>query len=161
MVRGSVTDHQQAFDLLDQLENYSSLFIALGNSNDEFWRDLPDNRSYIRELELFRVKQAYPTLLAAFEKFDPANFTRLLKLVSVLAFRYTIVSGLNPNELELLYNKVAMKIMAGEITHSRQVFEHLKSVYVSDEKFYQDFVYLTIPTKAQKKKLARYHFIKT
>jgi uncharacterized protein with ParB-like and HNH nuclease domain len=77
LVRESVENAQKAFDLLDRLENYSSLFIALGNSNDEFWRDTPENRPYIRELELFRVKQAYPTLFAAYEKFSPENYTRL------------------------------------------------------------------------------------
>jgi len=156
LVRESVVDAQQAFDLLDQLENYSSLFIALGNSNDEFWRDTPENRPYIRELELFRVKQAYSTLFAAYKKFSPENFTRLLKLVCVLSFRYTVVSSLNPNELETLYNKVAIAITNGETTNPRQVFDGLRSVYVSDEKFLQDFSLLSISTKGQKKKLVRY-----
>jgi uncharacterized protein with ParB-like and HNH nuclease domain len=155
-VRESVKDGQQAFALLDRLENYSSLFIALSNSNDEFWRDIPENRPYIRELELFQVKQAYPTLFAAYEQFSSENFTRLLKLVCVLSFRYTVISSLNPNELETLYNKVAISIADGEINHPKQVFDRLRSVYVSDEKFSQDFSLLTISTKGQKKKLVRY-----
>jgi hypothetical protein len=156
IVRESVRNGQQAFELLDQLENYSSLFIALDNSNDEFWRDAPENRSYIRELELFRVKQAYPTLFTAYKRFSSENFTRLLKLVCVLSFRYTVVSSLNPNELETLYNKVAISITNGEITNPKQVFDNLRSVYVSDEKFLQDFSLLSISTKGQKKKLVRY-----
>lgn len=160
VVRESVKDGQQAFELLDQLENYGSLFIALSNSNDEFWRDTSENRLYIRELELFRVKQAYPTLFAAYERFPPENFTRLLKLVCVLSFRYTIVSSLNPNELETLYNKVAIAIINGEITNPKQVFDNLCSIYVSDEKFLQDFSLLSISTKGQKKKLVRYILFK-
>jgi len=156
IVRESVKNGQQAFELLDQLEKYSSLFIALGNANDEFWRDAPENRPHIRELALFRVKQAYPTLFIAYERFSPENFTRLLKLVGVLSFRYTVVSSLNPNELETLYNKVAISISQGEITTPKQVFERLRSVYVSDEKFLQDFSLFSIATKGQKKKLARY-----
>jgi uncharacterized protein with ParB-like and HNH nuclease domain len=156
LVRESVQNAEQAFDLLDQLENYSSLFIALSNSNDEFWRDTPENRVYIRELELFRIKQAYPTLFTAYEKFSRENFTRLLKLVGIIAFRYTVVGRLNPNELETLYNKVAIAITQGEITAPRQVFGKLRSVYVSDEKFFQDFSVLSISTKGQKKKLVRY-----
>ncbi|NJL37870.1 MAG: DUF262 domain-containing protein [Leptolyngbyaceae cyanobacterium SM1_4_3] len=156
IVRESVKEGQQAFELLDQLENYSSLFIALSNSNDEFWRDTPENRSYIRELELFRVKQAYPTLFAAYERFSPESFTRLLKLVCVLSFRYTVVSSLNPNDLETLYNRVAISITNGEITNPKQVFDNLRSVYVSDEKLLQDFSLLSVSTKGQKKKLVRY-----
>jgi uncharacterized protein with ParB-like and HNH nuclease domain len=156
IIRESVKNGQQAFELLDRLENYSSLFVALGNSNDEFWRDAPKNRPYLRELELFRVKQAYPTLFTAYERFSPENFTRLLKLVCVISFRYTFVSSLNPNELETLYNKVAISIASGEITNLRQVFDNLRPVHVSDEKFLQDFSLLSISTKGQKKKLVRY-----
>ncbi|MEM8505609.1 MAG: DUF262 domain-containing protein [Cyanobacteria bacterium P01_D01_bin.1] len=156
IVRGTVKNGQQAFNLLDQLENYSSLFVALGNSTDDFWRDSLENRRYIRELELFRVKQAYPALFAAYEEFSPEDFTRLLKLVCVLSFRYTVVSSLNPNELETLYNKVAIAIMHRKITNPRQVFENLRSVHVSDEKFLQDFSFLSISTKGQKRKLVRY-----
>jgi hypothetical protein len=141
---------------LDQLENYSSLFVALGNANDEFWRDIYQNRHYIHELELFRVKQAYPTLLAAYERFKPEDFTRLLKLVCVFSFRYAIISSLNPSDLETLYSQVAIAITNNEITKPRQVFDHLRSVYVSDEKFSQDFSLISISTKGQKKKLVKY-----
>lgn len=156
IVRETVKDRQQAFGLLDQLENYSGLFIALGNSNDDFWRDTPNNREYVRELELFRVKQAYPTLFAAYEHFSAEDFTRLLKLVCVLSFRYTVVSSLNPNELETLYNNVAIAITQRKISNPRQVFDSLRTAYVSDEKFSQDFSLLSISTKGQKRKLVRY-----
>lgn len=156
IVRESVKNGHQVFDLIDQLESYSSLFVALGNAQDDFWRETPANRIYIRELELFRVKQAYPILFAAYGKFSDADFTRLLKLISVLSFRYTVVCGLNPSELEKLYNQVAIAIQSSEITTPKQVFEQLRSVYVSDEKFSQDFELLTVSTRGQQKKLARY-----
>lgn len=156
VVRESVKGGQQVFDLLDRLESYSSLFVALGNSQDDFWRETPANRAYIRELDLFRVKQAYPILFAAHGQFPDADFTRLLKLISVLSFRYTVVCGLNPSELEKLYNQVAIAIQRSEITTPKQVFDRLRSVYVSDEKFSQDFELLTVSTRGQQKKLARY-----
>lgn len=156
LVRQSVKDAQQAFDLLDGLEDYSSLFIALSNSNDEFWNDTPENKTYIRQLTLFRVKQAYPTLFAAYRQFSPENFTRLLKLVCAISFRYTVVSSLNPNQLETIYSRIAIAIISGEITHPRQVFEKMRSLYVADDKFSQNFSLLSIPTKGQKKKLVRY-----
>lgn len=156
LVRQSVKNAQQAFDLLDRLENYSSLFIALGNPNDEFWRDTPDNRSFVRELQLFRVKQVYPCLFAAHDQFSAQDFTRLLKLTCVISFRYSVVSRLNPNELETLYNTVAIEIGRGNITNPRQVFDALRPVYVADEKFQQDFSLLSLSTRGQKKKLVRY-----
>lgn len=158
LVRESVKNAQQAFDLLDKLENFSSLFVALGNPNDEFWRDTPQNQQYISALNLFRVKQVYPTLFAAYQKFSNEDFTRLLKLVVAISFRYSIVSSLNPNELELLYNNAAIDITSGKITGTRQVFDILRSGYVKDEKFQQDFSLLSLSTKGQKRKLVRYIF---
>jgi uncharacterized protein with ParB-like and HNH nuclease domain len=155
LIKKDVTDAQKAFDLLDELERYSDLFIALANPEDEFWRDTPNNREPIRELELFGVKQAYPILFAAYEKFTPTDFTALLKLITVLSFRYTVVSSLNPNALESLYNKVAIAIQSGQIATPRQVFGQLQEVYVPDNKFSQDFELLSISTKG-KKKLAKY-----
>jgi uncharacterized protein with ParB-like and HNH nuclease domain len=155
-VRNSVKTSQQAFDLLDDLENYSSLFMALGNPHDEFWRESPQNQRYIRELSLFRVKQVYPTLFAAYDKFSPDDFTRLLKLIAVVSFRYSIVSSLNPNELETIYNQIAIDIQNKAIKHPRGVFERLGSIYVSDEKFRQDFSLLEMSTKGQKRRLVRY-----
>ncbi|MDJ0674640.1 MAG: DUF262 domain-containing HNH endonuclease family protein [Calothrix sp. MO_167.B42] len=156
IVRESVINASQAFDLLDQLESYSSLFIALSNPNDEFWRDIPDNQPYIKDLNLFKVKQVYPVLFAAYTRFSPGDFTRLLKLLVVVSFRHIIVSGLNPNELELHYNDVAIGITNGSITNPREVFHYLRPIYVPDEKFQQDFSLLSVTTKGQKRKLARY-----
>jgi hypothetical protein len=67
-----------------------------------------------------------------------------------------MVSSLNPNELEGIYNKIAIAINNGEMTTPRQVFEGLRSVYVTDTKFVQDFSILSISTRGQKKKLVRY-----
>ncbi len=156
LVREGVKTAQQAFDLLDQLEGYGSLFVALGNANDEFWREMPENRPYVQELELFRVKQAYPALFAAYGRFSPRDFTRLLKLVCVITFRYTVVSHLNPNDLEVVYNRLAIAIVQGEVNTPRQVGDRLRSVYVSDEKFRQDFSLLEISTRGQKKRLVKY-----
>jgi uncharacterized protein with ParB-like and HNH nuclease domain len=152
----SIKNAESAFKLLEQLEDYSSLFIALSNPNDEFWQDTPDNIPYIRELELFGVKQAYPVFFAAYNKFSPDNFTRLLKLACIISFRYTIISRLNPNELESIYNHIAIAINNDEITNPRQVFERLQSIYVADAKFSQDFSILSLATRGQKKKLVRY-----
>ncbi|MEO0457284.1 MAG: DUF262 domain-containing protein [Cyanobacteria bacterium P01_A01_bin.114] len=156
LIRNQVTDAEQAFTLLDQLENYSDLYVALGNSNDSFWLDMPESRPFVQEINLFRVKQAYPTIFAAFQHFDAANFIRLLKVISILSFRYSVVSRLNPNDLEKLYNQAAIDIVSAKIRTPRQVFDRLRPAYVSDEKFRQDFAFLSVSTRGQKKKLVRY-----
>ena len=150
-IRRAITNAEQAFHLLDDLEQYSDLFIALGDSHDELWRETPNCQPYIRELQLFRVKQAYPALFAAYVKFAPSDFVRVLKLIGVLSFRYLVVSQLNPNALQTIYNEVAIAIMNDQITTSREVFNACRSIYVPDDKFQQDFAVLRLSTKRHKK----------
>ncbi|NEP39169.1 MAG: DUF262 domain-containing protein [Okeania sp. SIO2H7] len=110
LVRQSVKDPSEAFELLDGLENYSSLFIALSNSNDEFWNDTPDNKTYIQQLTLFSLKQAYPTMFAAYSKVSLEDFTRLLRLLYWIAVCYTLFISANHNQLESVYNLRAVAV---------------------------------------------------
>jgi len=97
-----------------------------------------------------------PLLFAAWEQFSREDFARVLKLVSVLSFRYTVVSGLNTNELEPVYHQAAKAVLSGSARSPADVFERLKGVYVDDFKFQQDFALLSVDTSGQRKKLAKF-----
>ena len=95
-------------------------------------------------------------LFAAWEKFSPADFVRILRLVSAVIFRYTVVSGLNTNALEPVSHAAAKALLTGDARTPAAVFERLKPVYVDDGRFSQAFATLFIPTQGQKKTLAKY-----
>jgi hypothetical protein len=65
-------------------------------------------------------------LFAAFERFQPADFVRVLKLLSVVSFRYTVVSGLNTNELEPVYHRAAKAVLEGRVTTPAEVFAEIR-----------------------------------
>lgn len=117
--------------------------------------DLPAARPHVGELSLFRIRQPMPLLFAAWERFSKDDFIRVLKLVSAISFRYTIVSGLNTNDLEPVYHRAAKSVADGEATTPADIFQRLSPIYVSDEKMRQDFSQLEISTKGRKK-LAKY-----
>ena len=156
LVRDQVKKPEEVFELMDALEGRAELFTALSDPNHGYWIENPGCRPYIRELNLFRVRQMTPLLFAAWEKFSRDDFARVLKLVSALSFRYTVVSGLNPNELEPVYHQAAKAVLDGSAPLPAQVFDRLKGVYVDDDKFEQDFTFLTVDTGGQRKKLAKY-----
>jgi hypothetical protein len=81
---------------------------------------------------------------------------RVLKLVSVISFRYSVVSSLNPNILEPVYHQAAKAVLDDAAKTPAQVFERLKSIYVDDDKFRQDFALLALDTGSQRKKLAKH-----
>jgi uncharacterized protein with ParB-like and HNH nuclease domain len=157
IAKNSVTNGSQSFDLLNNLEKYSYLFTALENPEDDFWQDFSDSHRYVRELALFRVQQIYPVLFAASDRFPAPEFTKILRMVSVISFRYTVVGDRSPSALENIYTETAQAIIQGRAKNLQQVFAALRPAYISDEEFHQDFTRLQLPTKnSHKKKLAQY-----
>ena len=112
----------------------------------------PKAKPYIRDLILFRTRQVTPVLFAAWERFSPDDFVRVLKLVSVVSFRY-LVSGRNPNALELVYHLAAKAILDGNATRPRAVFTRLRPVYVDDRTFESNFAVFSINARGRKKLL--------
>lgn len=155
LVREQARSPQEVFVLLDALEARAELFAALSDPNHGYWAELADARPYIRELDIFRVRQMTPLLFTVWERFSKADFVRVLKLVSVISFRYSVVSRLNTNALEPAYHQAAKAVLEGIARNPAQVFDRLKPIYVDDAKFEQDFSLLELDT-GQRKKLAKY-----
>jgi uncharacterized protein with ParB-like and HNH nuclease domain len=157
IARASIRTAEESFSLLEELEKYSFLFTALDNPDDDFWQDFPGISNYVKELSLFRVKQIYPVLFAAFNRFSSQEFTRILRMVSIISFRYTVVGDRSPSDLERIYTEAAQAIITDKVKNIQAVFAALRPAYVEDEEFRNDFARLSIPTKSSKsKKLAQY-----
>lgn len=156
LVRERAKTPQEVFVLLDALEGRAELFAALSDPNHGYWVESADAKPFIRELNLFRVRQVTPLLFAAWEQFSKEDFTRLLKLVSIISFRYSVVSSLNTNSLEPVYHQSAKAVLDGAASNPAAVFERLKPIYVDDGKFEQDFALLVLDTAGQRRKLAKY-----
>ena len=69
LVRDSVRTPDQVFALMEALEDRGELFAALIDPNHGYWIELPEARPYVRELNLFRVRQMTPLLFAAWKRF--------------------------------------------------------------------------------------------
>lgn len=160
LVRDRVRTPVQVFELIDRLEARGELFAAVGDPDHEYWRDLAEARPYIQELKLFRVRQPMPALFAAWEKLNRQDFVRLLKLIVTFSFRYTVIGGLNPNDLEPLYHELAKNLLRGEAKTPTDAFQVLRRLYPSDEKFRGDFLEASLGTSGQKQKLVRYILIR-
>ncbi len=155
-IKRKVLDGQQSLALLTDLEDTAYLFFALQRPSDELWAGNRGLRRRVRELSLFGVTQCYPLLFAAFSKMKPeANFEDVLRICSVLSFRYVVVGKLNTQPMERAYGRAALKVFSGAITTPKQVFEEIGELYVPDENFKAQFANLIVETKG-KKDLVRY-----
>jgi uncharacterized protein with ParB-like and HNH nuclease domain len=156
VIRRSITTVEDVFNLLNKLEASASFYVSLQDPYSREWQGDRERRKRIREFKLFGVKQQLPMLLIAKEKFSDNEFDRLLRLLSVIAFRYNVVGDRQANVMEDLYNKVCKKIYSKEYINAKQIFEELKSLYVSDVDFKSNFSTMEILSYGRSKKLCRY-----
>ena len=156
LVRDRTRSDRDVFALMDELERRAELFVAVGDPSHGYWADLPAAKPYVRELDLFRVRQMMPLLFTAWEAFSPDDFVRVLKMVSVVSFRYTVVSSRNPSALEAAFHHAANPVRAGAVTTPAGVFERLKPVYGADARTRQDFAGLEVGTSGRRRRLAKY-----
>ncbi len=156
LVRETVRDGAGVFSLLDALERRAEVFAALFDPQHAYWIERRDSASHVRDLNLLRVRQMTPLVFAAWEKLDEADFARLMKLLVVVLFRYSAVSGLNTNALEKVFHDAAKGLLDGRIHGPAGVFQMLRPIYVDDLRFEQDFARLAPDLSGQGKKLIRY-----
>lgn len=156
LVQSQVSSAADVFALMESLEARAELFAALNDAEHEYWLGSKEAKRHVRELLLFRVRQPTPLLFAAYERLDAADFGRVLKMVSVVSFRYTVVGGLNTNELEPVYHRAAKALLTDQAHRPADVFQLLRTIYVDDAAFLRDFERLEIDTSGQRKRLVKY-----
>lgn len=154
-IKESITDSPAVIQLLDKLEENAYLYKALSNYSDTFWEGNREIKKRVKELTLFKEKQAYPILIAAYNNLSTDDFAKVLKLVSVITFRYTIIAKLHTNLKEEIYNKAAIAISKKETSTITAVANSIKVLYPSDNDFKNDFASRSVSTK-RGKKIVRY-----
>jgi uncharacterized protein with ParB-like and HNH nuclease domain len=155
-IKREISTPQLAFDFLNDLESISQFYTAFNSPSDEIWDKEEANQ--LKVLEMLGVTTCYSLMLAAINHMDRKELKTLLRELAIITFRYNI-SGLNPNEAERLFSKVANDISNKNITTAKNATLALKALYVSDKNFVQSFSTVSINTK-RKKELAKYILVK-
>jgi len=154
-IKDTITSSTEVIQLLDALEENAQLYNALTNYADTFWGGHREIKKRINELSLFKEKQAFPILIAAYNNLNQEDFASVLRLVSIVTFRYTVIGKLHTNLKEDVYNKAANGISNGELTSIPQIANSLSNLYPTDNDFKNDFASKSISTK-RGKKIVRY-----
>ena len=150
-----IKDSPSVITLLDSLEGNAHLYVALSNYADSFWGGDREIKKRIKELTLFKEKQAYPLLIAAYNNLKIEDFKKVLKLISIITFRYTVIGKLHTNLKEEIYNKAAIQISNHAARKISKIADSIKLLYRNDRDFKNDFSSKSISTK-RGKKMIRY-----
>lgn len=154
-IKSDVRTAEDVFSLLDELEKSAVLYQALQDPSDPYWVNLPLAREQVRVLNLLGVKQ-FKSLALSTDRNLPESLQDLLRFCMLISVRYTIISDLNPSELERVYNEVAVRMERREISTTGQIREALREVAVSDEDFRDAFSRRSIAASGRSRKVVRY-----
>lgn len=136
VVRNSIKDSTKVFETINDMILYSDIYMGLHNSVDEIWSEFNDEvKDNIDLLCKFNLKQHISLLMSAYFSLSKEDFARVLKDILVISFRYSIICGKNPNEVERTYNEVANYIFINK-SYPKYM---LKKVYIEDDEFYISF----------------------
>lgn len=157
-IRKRITTREAAFELLRNLDQSASIYAALRDPHDPSWSI--EERKALEQLLMFNVRQPLAMLLACYVKFFDSNrvaFTRVLKAVTVVSFRYNVICNLQTHDQERLYNEIAWKISAGTLVTVSEIINALRDVYPEDEPFKAAFADKELrTTNSRNKKVVRY-----
>lgn len=159
-VKNTIKTGDDVFGLLDQLEQYAYIYVALSSPEDEEWNMDKENRAAIVILKAMRVTQWKPLAMVARQQLDAKEFKRLLQAIITISYRYNVIAKLQTNEMEKVYSEAAINLYKRKSQKIYQVLLDLKGLYVEDEDFKGYFSLKQFTGGANDKRLARYTLYK-
>jgi hypothetical protein len=157
-IRKRITTKAAAFGLVRDLDASAAVYAALRDPQDPAWNR--DEKLALEQLQMFSVRQPLAMLMTCHSRFfdrDRPAFTRILKAIAVISFRYNVICNLQTQEQEQLYNDIAGKVFDSIYTHAAQVIAALRTVYPEDQTFKAAFTEKELRTaNSRNKKIVRY-----
>jgi hypothetical protein len=157
-IRKRITTREAAFELLRLLDHHAAVYTALRDPQDALWQ--VEEKQALEQLLMFNVRQPLAMLLACHQRFfeaERAAFTRIVRAVAVISFRYNVICNLQTNEQERLYNEIAWKVTEGTYASFRQVLAALHAIYPDDRQFKAGFAEKALQTtNSRNRKIVRY-----
>jgi len=157
-IRRRIDNREKAFGLLRGLDKSAEVYAALRDPQDGFWE--AEERKALQQLLMFNVRQPLAMLLACYEKFAESSreiFTRILRAVAVISFRYNVICNLQTHEQERVYNEVARKVSEGILATLPAILQALREIYPDDTRFKAAFGEKELrTTNTRNRKVVRY-----
>lgn len=157
-IRKRITARDQAFELLRDLDLSAAVYAALRDPHDAIWNR--EEKAALEQLLMFNVRQPLAMLLACHAKYfesDRAAFTRIIRAIAVVSFRYNVICNLQTHEQERLYNDIAWNVTGGTLSRPAEILMKLREVYPDDAQFKAAFAEKEFrTTNSRNKKVVRY-----
>lgn len=152
VLRNNIKEDRSVFELINDMLAYSDIYMALKNESDDLWNERDKVQEYVSLLNIFNLKQPISMLMAAYKYLSNEDFERVLCDAIVVSFRYNVICGKNPNDIEKVFNDIAIKI-SNNNTYDKNL---LSKIYVNDYEFTVSFINKVFPENARNNKIIKY-----
>ena len=152
VLRNNIKEDRSVFELINDMLAYSDIYMALKNESDDLWNERDKVQEYVSLLNIFNLKQPISMLMAAYKHLSNEDFERVLCDAIVVSFRYNVICGKNPNDIEKVFNDIAIKI-SNNNTYDKNL---LSKIYVNDNEFTVSFINKVFPENARNNKIINY-----
>jgi hypothetical protein len=154
VIRKRVAGKQDAVTLARGLETSARYYAAILSPAHELWNEYgPSTRQHVETINLLRMVQVRPLLLAILDKFSVPEARKAFRLAVSWGVRFLVHGGLGGGVLEDNYCQRAKSIHAGAITTAKQLAAAMSGVVPSDGAFEAAFATLSVSQSY----LARYY----
>lgn len=152
VLRNNIKEDRSVFELINDMLAYSDIYMALKNESDDLWNERDKVQEYVSLLNIFNLKQPISMLMAAYKYLSNEDFERVLCDAIVVSFRYNVICGKNPNDIEKVFNDISIKI-SNNNTYDKNL---LSKIYVNDNEFTVSFINKVFPENARNNKIIKY-----
>lgn len=144
----------KALSFLDNLERFSTTYVAITNPEHEIWNKYPDSmRGGIKTLNLINIRPFQPLLLALTEKTKPKDMNIIVMNLISLGVRLLIASRTTTGSVEEALSKAANMVYSNKAEDWKSLKKVLENITPNNEKFCQAFETATV----SQAKFARYY----
>lgn len=153
-IRTRIAGKQDAVSLAHGLETGARHYAAILSPAHELWNEYGSStRQHVETINLLRMVQVRPLLLAVLDKFTVAEAKKAFRLAVAWGVRFLVHGGLGGGVMEDNYCQRARSIHAGDITTAKQLAAAMSAVVPSDGAFEAAFA----TTSVSQAYLARYY----
>jgi hypothetical protein len=155
-LKDKIQTADQALTFSTKLEKGSRNYAALLTPDHETWSELElEARADIESLVRLRIEQNRPLLLAAMDKLETSELKPLFRFLVAWSVRGLVVGGIGAGTTESAYANAAVKVRDGSVKTVGELFELVKDIVPSDDRFRSVFEGYRPPTN----KIARYYLL--
>lgn len=151
-IRKDVSQDTQVFSLINEMLEYSEVYMALRDENDDLWEQDDEIKENVHLLNLFNLKQPYSLLMSAKRNLPIDRFKKVLNSVIIVCFRFSVICGKNPNDIERTFNELAISIYRDK----KFDISMFSKIYVLDNEFVGIFNTRSFSINSRNTKVIRY-----